>query len=56
MLSAPATSLTKRLAISFTDRSVLKSSMPIIISPANRQLFIDTLLAINPDIEVKLSE
>jgi hypothetical protein len=52
MLSAPATSLTKRLAISFTDRSVLKSSMPIIISPANRQLFIDTLLAINPNIEV----
>jgi hypothetical protein len=31
----------------------LKSSMPIFISPANRQLFIDTLLSINPNIEVK---
>jgi hypothetical protein len=30
---------------------VLKSSMPIIISPANRQLFIDTLLSINPNIK-----
>jgi hypothetical protein len=30
----------------------LKSSMPIMISPANRQLFIDTLLSINPNIEV----
>jgi hypothetical protein len=56
MLSAPATSLTKRLAISFTDRSVLKSSMPIMISPANRQLFIDTLLSINPNIEVTLHD
>jgi hypothetical protein len=41
ILSAPATSLTKRLAISFIDRSVLKSNMPVIISPANRQLFIN---------------
>lgn len=35
LLSAPATSLTKRIAIIFTDRSVLKSSTPLIISPAN---------------------
>lgn len=52
ILSAPATSLTDRIAISFTDRSVLKSSMPLIISPANREAFIKQLLSINPNIKV----
>lgn len=51
ILSAPATSLTHRLAITFTDRSVLKSSMPIIISPVSREAFIRQLLAVNPNIQ-----
>lgn len=49
-LSAPATSLTHRLAIKFSDRSVLKSSMPIIISPVRQKEFIAQLLSINPNI------
>lgn len=56
ILSAPATSLTGRLAIYFTDRKVLKSSMPLLISPANQQRFIATLLSINPAIVVDFSE
>lgn len=50
-LSAPATSLTHRLAITFTDRKILKSSMPLIISPAHPDEFIQDLLAVNPDIQ-----
>lgn len=53
LLSAPATSLTKRIAITFTDKKVLKSSTPLIISPANQQFFIETLLSINPNITIK---
>lgn len=53
MLSAPATSLTKRIAITFADRKVLKSNMPLVISPANQEKFIETLLSINPAIGVK---
>lgn len=53
LLSAPATSLTRRIAISFTDRTVLKSAMPIIISPADTERFINTLVSINPEIKVK---
>lgn len=50
ILSAPAGSLRKRIAITFTDRKILKSTMPLIISPADRKGFIEHLLAINPDI------
>lgn len=50
VLSAPATSLTHRLAITFTDRKILKSSMPIIISPVRQKEFIQQLLSINPEI------
>lgn len=50
VLSSPATSLTHRLAITFTDRSVLKSTMPIIISPVRQAEFIRHLRAINPSI------
>lgn len=53
ILSAPATSLKCRIAISFIDRKVLKSSMPLIISPANQDKFIETLLSINPNIKIK---
>ena len=51
ILSAPATSLSHRLAISFTDRKVLKSYMPLVISPVRQEEFIDQLRSINPDIE-----
>ena len=40
----------QRVSISFTDRSVLKSSMPLEISPKDRDAFITQLTAINPDI------
>lgn len=49
-LAAPATSIVKRLAIRFTDRKILKSSMPLIISPENQDRFIAQLLSINPQI------
>lgn len=52
LLSAPATSLKRRIAITFVDRSVLKSSMPLVISPANQSMFIEALLSVNPDITV----
>ncbi len=51
ILSAPATSLTHRIAITFSDRKVLKSSMQLIISPARQDEFIAQLCAINPGIE-----
>lgn len=51
ILSAPATSLTHRIAISFTDRKVLKSSIPLVISPVHQKEFINQLRSINPDIE-----
>ena len=51
VLSAPATSLTHRLAIIFTDRKVLKSSMPILISPVRQEEFIRQLLSVNPKIK-----
>lgn len=52
ILSAPALS-TKRIAIKFSDRSILKSSMPLEISPKDRDGFIAHLKEINPDIEVR---
>lgn len=53
VLSAPATSLSQRLAITFTDRKILKSFMPLLISPVRQQEFIDQLLSINPEIVVE---
>lgn len=50
ILSAPATSITRRLAITFTDRKILKSYMPLLISPENQDDFITHLLSINPNI------
>lgn len=43
----------RRVSIKFADRSVLKSSMPLEISPKNRDGFIAKLKEINPDIKVK---
>ena len=44
---------TKRISIKFSDRSVLKSSTPLEISPKDRDVFIARLREINPDIEMK---
>lgn len=51
VLSSPATSLTLRLAITFNDRKILKSSIPLIISPMRQEEFIQQLLSINPEIK-----
>lgn len=51
ILSNPALS-TRRIAIKFTDRSILRSSLPLEISPINRKLFVNRLLEVNPDIKV----
>lgn len=53
MLAAPAASLTHRLEIGFTDRKVLKSAMPIIISPVRQKEFIAQLKSINPNIKTQ---
>lgn len=50
ILACSATSLTNRLAIKFSDRKVLKSSMPLIISPVRQTDFINQLIKINPNI------
>lgn len=49
--AGPAMSL-QRLSISFSDRSVLRSSMPLEISPADRDALVAELLRINPSITV----
>ncbi len=51
VLSSPATSLTHRFAITFADRKILKSSIPLIISPVYQDEFIRQLLSINPEIK-----
>lgn len=40
----------RRVSIKFTDRSVMKSSMPLEISPADRDAFIAHLRRLNPAI------
>ena len=50
-LSAPALSL-DRIAIKFSDRKVLKSYAPLLISPVRRDEFIAQLLQVNPAIRV----
>lgn len=52
ILSAPALSA-KRVAIKFSDKKILKSSMPMEISPKDRDGFIARLKEINPNIKVK---
>lgn len=51
VLSSPATSLSHRLAITFTDRKILKSTTPLIISPMRQEEFIRQLLSVNPEIK-----
>lgn len=50
-LAGPALSA-RRLSIKFTDRKVLRSSMPLEISPRDRDAFVRHLLRINPGITV----
>ena len=52
ILSAPALS-TKRISIKFSDKKILKSSMPLEISPKDRNGFITQLKEINSNIIVK---
>ena len=52
ILSAPALS-TKRISIKFSDKKILKSSMPFDISPKDRDGFIAKLKEVNPEIEVR---
>lgn len=52
ILSAPALS-TKRISIKFSDKKILKSSMPLEISPRDHDSFIARLKEINPKIKVK---
>ena len=52
ILSAPALS-TRRISIKFSDKKILKSSMPLEISPKDRDGFIAQLKGINPNITVK---
>ncbi|WP_300502718.1 PH domain-containing protein [uncultured Duncaniella sp.] len=51
ILSAPALS-TKRVSIKFSDKKILKSSIPLEISPKDRDGFIDKLKEINPTIKI----
>ena len=51
ILSTAAMS-TRRVSISFTDRSVLKSYAPLEISPKDRNGFMAQLKTINPKIEI----
>lgn len=51
VLSSPAASLKYRLAITFTDKLILKSNDPLIISPVRQDEFIARLSAINPNIK-----
>ncbi|MBJ2167192.1 hypothetical protein [uncultured Duncaniella sp.] len=50
-MTAPATSLTHRLAITFTERRILKSTTPLIISPVRQKQFINQILSINTEIK-----
>lgn len=51
VISSPATSLTKRIAITFNDPKILKSTTPLILSPVHQEEFIQELLSINPTIK-----
>ncbi len=51
-LAAPALSST-RLAIRFTDRNILRSSLPLEYPPLDRTGFVNRLLSVNPGITVR---
>ncbi len=43
----------RRVTVRFADRSVMKSSLPLQLSPRDRDGFIDALRAVNPSINVE---
>lgn len=47
----PTKSVLSSPAITFTDRNILKSSIPLIISPVHQEEFIQQLLSVNPQIK-----
>ncbi len=49
-LAGPATSLTHRIAVKFKDRSIMKSFLPLILSPDCEHEFVKKLREVNPDI------
>lgn len=51
VLAGPALSF-YRLSIKFSDRKVLRSTMPLEIAPKDERLFIEKLKEINPEIKV----
>lgn len=51
-LSAPAASFTDRIAIKFKSPKVMKSYLPLILSPVRRSEFLAELLAVNPSIKL----
>ena len=51
ILSAPALS-SRRIAIVFSDKMIMKSSTPLEISPTDRDAFVEQLKQINPDIVI----
>ncbi len=52
VLSAAALSF-DRLAIRFSDKAILKSTMPLEISPKDMAKFVEQLRGINPGIEIE---
>lgn len=52
VLSAPATSLTHRLEVVFSEPMSGKNLTPLIISPVRQEMFISQLRSINPNIIV----
>ena len=54
IIAAPASSLTKRLEISYRNDKGVVSAKPIIISPSRQQQFINKLISINPKIVKKV--
>lgn len=52
ILSAPAAAVFHRIEVTFTDRKVMKSAFPLVISPEHCEEFVAELRRINPSIIV----
>lgn len=46
----------KKIIIAFSDKSVMKGYMPLIVYPDNASKFVGQLLEINPNIEVSFND
>lgn len=51
-ITGPALSR-KRVGITFTDRNILRSALPLEISPADRDNFIARIKSLNPSVSIK---